>query len=72
MAAHAETQSAPALLRLPEVIRRTGYKKSTLYHLASQGKFPSPIPLGARAVAWNEHSVSEWINERIAMARKAA
>jgi predicted DNA-binding transcriptional regulator AlpA len=34
-----------ALWRLPEVERRTGYSRPTLYRLAARGEFPRPIPL---------------------------
>ena len=72
MAINAETPSAPALLRLPDVIRKTGYKRSTLYAMIDAKRFPSPIPLGPRAVAWASNEVDCWIHERIANARKAA
>ena len=31
--------------RLREVVRRTGYSRSTLYRLADAGKFPRPVAL---------------------------
>lgn len=32
-------------LRLPEVIRRTGLPRSTIYRKMSEGKFPKPVKL---------------------------
>ena len=52
-------------LRLPDVIRRTGYKRSNIYHLMSLGEFPRSVQLGPRAVAWLEHEIDEWIDERV-------
>jgi len=52
-------------LRLPEVISRTGYRRSNIYHLMSLGEFPKAISLGGRAVAWLESEVDEWMESRI-------
>jgi len=54
------------LLRLPVVLERVGYGRSTLYKLKAQGKFPEPIRLGERAVAWLESDIEDWIEARIA------
>jgi len=57
------------ILRLPEVQRRTGLSRSTIYVRLDQGRFPRPVSLGARAVGWIESEVDEWIRERIAESR---
>lgn len=57
------------ILRLPEVQRRTGLSRSTIYVRLDQGRFPKPVSLGARAVGWIESEVDEWIRERIAESR---
>ena len=49
--------------RLPEVMAQTGLCRSTIYDLVSQGKFPSQISLGARAVGWVASEVVDWIEE---------
>src|ERR1035437_3055214 len=56
-------------LRLIEVQRRVPYSRSSIYQLASQGKFPKPVSLGARAVAWLESDIDAWIASRIAKVR---
>jgi prophage regulatory protein len=33
-----------------------------------QGKFPAPVPIAGRRVAWAESSINRWIAERIAAA----
>lgn len=58
--------AAPRLIRLPEVIQRTTFRKTKIYELIRQGKFPAPVRLGTRTVAWDQDSVDRWINERIA------
>lgn len=57
-----------ALLRLQRVRARTGLARSTLYKLISEKKFPAPIPLAGRAVAWDSRAVDAWIDSRIAAA----
>lgn len=52
-------------LRLTEVQQRVPYSRSSIYQLAKQGKFPKPLSLGARAVAWLESDIDEWIEERM-------
>ena len=54
------------LIRLKEVLNRTGLSKSTLYQLMKDGAFPRSISIGNRAVSWNILEVEKWINSRIA------
>ena len=53
------------LIRLPEVINSTGYQRSNIYLLMSQGQFPKSVSIGGRAVAWLESEVDTWIQERV-------
>jgi prophage regulatory protein len=51
-----------ALLRLPEVMRLTGYSRSSIYALAKARKFPASVKLsGGGAVAWRSSDVRTWI-----------
>ena len=61
----AETHRIARLIRLPEVQRRVGLGRSTIYRWMSEGTFPKPVPLGGRAVAWVERDVDEWIKLRV-------
>ena len=54
-----------SLLRRPDVQQRTGLSRSSVYALSKEGKFPCPVPLGPRSVAWVEEEVDIWIEERI-------
>ena len=53
------------LIKLKEVMDCTGLGRSTIYNYIADGTFPKPVSLGARAVAWVESEVQEWILERI-------
>ena len=52
------------LIRLPEVIPRTGYKRTSIYKKISAGTFLAPIKLGPRAVAWVSEEIDKWMDER--------
>ncbi len=60
------------ILRLLAVKARTGLSRSTIYARVSQGTFPKPVSLGARAVGWVEAEVQEWVQRQIEASRKAA
>lgn len=51
----------PKIERLPEVMARTGLKRSTLFSLIQRREFPQPIPLGGRAVGYLASEVDAWI-----------
>lgn len=56
----------PVLLRRKEVESRTGLKRSKIYDLMSEGKFPAPIKLGyGKCVAWVESDIEDWIQRQI-------
>lgn len=44
----------------------TGLSSSTLDRLIAAGKFPRPVQLGDRAVAWPSAAIEKWITERSA------
>ncbi|EEN6818213.1 AlpA family transcriptional regulator [Salmonella enterica] len=58
-----------SLIRLPEVLKRTGFGKSWIYRLISEGRFPAPVKIGVRAVAFVESEVDEWIQSVIETSR---
>ena len=62
---YAMAEKSQALKRLPDVLNRVGYSRSTIYQLIADGKFPKPVSLGARAVAWLESDIDAWIAARI-------
>lgn len=58
------------LLRLPDVEAATGCKKSTIYKLMKEGKFPPCVRITARMAAWPESAVLAWVQARIAGAQE--
>src|SRR5262249_28971166 len=55
------------IIRQPEVLRRTGLSRSSIYRLIANGEFPHQILLGASSVGWVEQEVSDWIMRRARM-----
>ena len=62
-------ETAERLLRLPEVIERTGLSRSSLYQRINQGTFPKPIKLGKRASAWPCSEIDQWVELTIQTGR---
>jgi prophage regulatory protein len=57
--------SAPRIIRLPEVIKRTGLPRASIYQQMAMGSFPKPIAISLRSRGWIESEVKDWIEERI-------
>ena len=51
-------------IRRPEVQKLTGLSRSTIYDLMAKGAFPRPVRLTAKAVAWPESAIAEWLAQR--------
>ncbi|EKG1878682.1 helix-turn-helix transcriptional regulator [Morganella morganii] len=60
---------ATRLIRLPEVLERTGYGKAWIYRLIKDDKFPAPVKIGTRAVAFVESEIDAWIQSVIETSR---
>lgn len=52
------------LLRLKDVMRRTGLGRSTIYLYVGRGEFPAPRRLTSTAVAWRSDEVDAWVEAR--------
>ena len=62
-------------IRLPEVLSRTGYGRTSIYRKMEDGSFPRCVKLGgpledsnafdSRAIAWIEDEVEQWMATRI-------
>ena len=50
-----------ALLRRPEVTKRTGLSRSSLYARMKAGTFPKPVYPSPSTPAWVEAEVEAWI-----------
>ena len=53
------------LWRLPTVKAKTTFSEPSIYRLMREGKFPKPLKIGARAVAWRSDEVEAFINSRV-------
>lgn len=51
-------------LRRAKVEDLTGLSRSSIYRLMSEGAFPRPVKLTAKAVAWPEQAVHDWLASR--------
>ena len=67
-----EVEVPTRIVRLPDVMARTGLSRSTIYVRVGKGSFPKSVHLGARAVGWIEAEVDEWIRRQIAESRGEA
>ena len=52
------------ILRLPQVVVRTGLSRSTLWRLERANAFPSRIRLSANSVGWSEAEIATWLAKR--------
>ena len=63
-----EANMVTRILRLPEVVARTGLSRSSIYLRVSQNNFPKSISLGGRSVGWVEEQIEQWLERQIAAA----
>ena len=52
------------IIRLPEVIHRTGLSKATIYRMIKSGRFPPALRLGKRATGWRKDAIDHFIATR--------
>ena len=66
---HGETMKEN-LIRLPGVMKITGFCRSQIYRLISIGEFPKQIQISPGSVAWLESELEDWMEERIRLSRE--
>jgi len=49
------------LIRLSEVMAKTGLKRSQVYRDMKSGDFPKSCKIGPASVAWLESEIDDWI-----------
>lgn len=57
-------------IKLPEVKRRTSLSTSEIYRRLEAGTFPAQVRLGAKAVAWLDSEVQDWIDQTVQAGRE--
>jgi prophage regulatory protein len=62
------------LIRIQEVISRTGLSRSGIYAAIKAGKFPSQVQIlpDGRLAGWVESEIDAWLQTRIATARNTS
>lgn len=53
------------IYRRPEIERRLGISRSTVYLWLRKGQFPPPIKLGQRAIGWRASDIEAWLGGRV-------
>jgi prophage regulatory protein len=61
-----ENQERISILRVKQVMGRTGHTRSTLYLRIQQGTLPKPVSIGPRAVGWPSDEIEAINVARIA------
>lgn len=61
-----QARAALSILRRHQVEAESGYSRSTIYLRMSQGLWPKPVAIGARAVGWPSGEVEALNAARIA------
>lgn len=51
-------------IRRPEVIKKTGLSRTTIFNLERRNDFPRHIMLTPRCAAWDEAEVDAWLDAR--------
>jgi prophage regulatory protein len=60
------------LIRKKVVLARTGHSETTLYTLMAEGKFPRPVKISARCIAWDERLVEDYIRKLLEASHSTA
>ncbi|MBE2211190.1 MAG: AlpA family transcriptional regulator [Xanthomonadaceae bacterium] len=50
-----------SILRLPDVEKRTGLRRATIYRRAGEGTFPKPVRLGPNSTGWLESEIDGFL-----------
>jgi prophage regulatory protein len=54
------------LLRRSDVENLVALRRSAIYALMQDGKFPKPLKVAGRAVRWRASDIATWIAEQVA------
>lgn len=49
------------ILRLAEVLKKTGLSRSSLYRRIGQGRFPRQVRIAERCVGWRQSELNSWL-----------
>ncbi len=54
------------IMRIREVVKKTGLSRATIYRLSKDidSDFPPPIRLSAKTIGWVDDTIDAWIQSR--------
>jgi len=52
------------MLRLSQVVEKTGLGKTSIYELQKQGRFPRSVNLTGHSVRWIEAEIEAWLTRQ--------
>lgn len=52
------------ILRLPDVMRFTGLRRTSIYQMMADGIFPRSVKLGPRSTGWRVGDLRTWLQAR--------
>lgn len=59
-----DISESKTLMHMDEIVSLLGFGKSTLYAMIKNRKFPAPIKIGERKIAWRTEVVMDWLNSK--------
>lgn len=60
------------MLREAQVLERFGISRATLWRGMKDGRYPKPVKIGLKRIAWVEEEIEGAIQRAIAASREAA
>jgi prophage regulatory protein len=51
------------ILRIKEVMARTGLKRTTLYAKINHGTFPRQLRISERCTGWRQSDIEKWLRD---------
>jgi prophage regulatory protein len=67
-----EELNSVSLLRMADVVKKTGLSRSTVGRLIAKGRFPKPIKISGVMTRWISCDVDSWIFELAEISSNAA
>lgn len=60
-----QQRSVRRIIRLKETEQMCGFRRSHIYALMRQGKFPQRKKIGRRAVGWDSVEIEQWVADQL-------
>jgi prophage regulatory protein len=53
------------IVRMAEVVKRTGIHRATIYRMMARGDFPQSKAVGKRIVCWDSDDIDAWVAKHL-------